>query len=61
MNFREFSWQSSRPDYKVTLNQKLMYIYYLTGLLRFTLHLLACRLHYTFESEVKYARNDTNL
>ena len=27
---------------------------YISGLLRFTLHLLACKLHYTFESEVKY-------
>ena len=36
-----------------------IYNYYLTGLLRFTPHLLACRLYnYTFESEVRNARND---
>ena len=33
----------------------------MTGLLRFTLHLPACRLHYTFESEVRNARNDAHL
>ena len=36
-----------------------IYNYYLTGLLCFTPHLLTCRLYnYTFESEVRNARND---
>ena len=33
----------------------------MTRVLRFTLHLLACRLHYTSESEVENARNDVVL